>query len=78
MTEEVAKASADYEANRAERNLAAFAVIDVDKDGSIQKSQFVAAMAFDGEKAEEFQKALGFLVEGMEFANSSGHTFGAD
>ena len=57
---EVAKASADYEANTAERNLAAFAVIDVDKDGSIQKSEFVAAMDFDGEKANEFQKALGF------------------
>merc|ERR1712046_331319 len=65
MEAQIAKATADYEADRAAKNAAAFAIIDVNGDRTIQLDEFVAAMDFEGEKSQEFQKALGFDAEAM-------------
>merc|ERR1712232_1456758 len=58
--EQIAKATADYEADRAAKSAAAFAIIDKNGDRTIQLDEFVAAMDFEGEKSKDFQKALGF------------------
>merc|ERR1719440_368842 len=60
MEEQIAKATADYEADRAAKNAAAFAIIDKNGDRTIQLDEFVAAMDFEGDKSKDFQKALGF------------------
>merc|ERR1719409_990707 len=65
VNEQIAKAIADYEADRAAKNAAAFAIIDKNGDRTIQLDEFVAAMDFEGEKSQEFQKALGFDAEAM-------------
>merc|ERR1712139_45860 len=72
MEEQIAKATADYEANRAAKNAAAFAIIDVNGDRTIQLDEFVAAMDFEGEKSQEFQKALGFDAVSWVVAKGGG------
>jgi len=57
------KATADYEANRAEKNSAAFKLMDLDGSGTIQLSEFLAAMDIFSDKGREFQKALGFDLD---------------
>merc|ERR1719159_1536807 len=60
VDEQIAKATADYEADRVAKNAAAFAIIDKNGDRTIQLDEFVAAMDFEGDKSKDFQKALGF------------------
>lgn len=60
IKEDLDKATADYEANRAEMNTAAFKVIASDGSETIQLSEFLAAMDMFSEKGKELQKALGF------------------
>merc|ERR1719157_372200 len=61
--ESLDKATADYEANRAEKNSAAFKLMDLDGSGTIQLSEFLAAMDIFSDKGREFQKALGFDLD---------------
>lgn len=63
VKEKLEKATADYEANRAEMNTAAFKVIAGDGSETIQLSEFLAAMDVFSEKGKEFQKALGFDLD---------------
>merc|ERR1712151_903156 len=65
LDEQIAKATADYEADRAAKNAAAFAIIDKNGDRTIQLDEFLAAMDLEGDKAKEFQKALGFDADAM-------------
>merc|ERR1719450_994341 len=72
MEAQIAKATADYEADRAAKNAAAFAIIDVNGDRTIQLDEFMAAMDLEGEKSKEFQKALGFDAEVMGKGDGKG------
>merc|ERR550514_1345341 len=72
MEEQIAKATADYEADRAAKNAAAFAIIDKNGDRTIQLDEFVAAMDFEGDKSKEFQKALGFDDSAMGKGDGKG------
>jgi hypothetical protein len=60
LDEFIATSMVAYEENRAERNAAAFKVIDVDGSETIQLSEFLAAMEQGSEKHKELKKALGF------------------
>jgi len=70
--ESLDKATADYEANRAEKNSAAFKLMDLDGSGTIQLSEFLAAMDIFGEKGREFQKALGFDLDSASLGHRTG------
>lgn len=50
----------DYDKNKAELNAAAFKVMDTNGDGTLQKTEFLAAMMPGGPKNQEFLEALGF------------------
>lgn len=50
----------DYDKNKEELNAAAFKVMDTNGDGTLQKTEFLAAMMPGGAKNQEFLGALGF------------------
>lgn len=50
----------EYKANKEERDEAAFAIIDVDRTGSIGKEEFLAAFTPRNEKSDRVMIALGF------------------
>ena len=52
--------SAEYRANKAERDAAAFAICDTNGDGTLELAEIVAILTPEDPKNEAFQKALGF------------------
>lgn len=51
-----------YRKDKKNRDAAAFAVLDVSKEGSINKKEFLAAFEEESEKHSEFMAALGFEI----------------
>jgi len=50
----------DYKANKAERDAAAFKLVDVSGDGTLQKEEFLEAFTVGTEKNSKVMAALGF------------------
>merc|ERR1711879_518309 len=57
---EVAKMGENYKTDKANRDAAAFKVVDTSGDGTLQVEEVVAALTPDTPRNEEFMKALGF------------------
>jgi len=49
----------EYKANKEERDAAAFAIIDADKTGTIEKKEFIAAFTLGSRKNDKVMEALG-------------------
>merc|ERR1711862_194206 len=60
---EIQKKEDNYKADKDAKNTAAFKVMDVNGDGTIQLSEFVAMFEPESAKNTEFQQAIGFLSE---------------
>merc|ERR1740121_3506387 len=58
--QKTADALEEYKANKAERDAAAFKIVDVSGDGTLQKGEFLEAFTLGSAKNEEVMKALGF------------------
>merc|ERR1719162_349826 len=52
-----------YQGDKEAKDAAAFKVIDVNGDGTIQLTEFLAAFEEDSDKSEEFQVVIGFLTQ---------------
>merc|ERR1712046_378637 len=63
MKKMMEKSKEDYLANKAERDAAAFKVVDTSGDGTLQENEFLAAFEPETEKNSAFMKALGFAPE---------------
>merc|ERR1712228_944089 len=60
LKKDTAEAIDDYKKNKAERDKAAFEVIDVGKDGQLQEAEVVAALLPSDPKNDALLQALGF------------------
>jgi len=60
---EIQKKDDAYKGDKEAKDAAAFKVIDVNGDGTIQLTEFLAAFEPDTDKSEEFQVAIGFLTQ---------------
>lgn len=63
LTDQANKKLADYEQNKATLNKAAFAVLDVNKDGKLQQEEVVTALTPHHTKNVEFHLALGLMTQ---------------
>lgn len=63
LEDKIKKAVEAYKADKENKDKAAFAMLDVNKDGKLQKKEFLAAFdVVDGSKSGELLKALGLDV----------------
>merc|ERR1712228_1050623 len=65
LKKDTAEAIDDYKSNKAERDKAAFEVIDVGKDGQLQEAEVVAALLPGDPKNDALLQALGFAPTDM-------------
>lgn len=56
----------EYQTNKKARDDAAFAVIDIDKNGTVEKEEFMQAVMPTGQNNAAFMKALGFDEGGFD------------
>jgi len=70
--ENAQKAHEDYKKNKVDRDAAAFKVIDVNNDGTIQLEELIAAMTPDNPKMNALMAALGITEMPTSGAESGG------